>query len=159
MSDRLVTIARFSSPIEAQLAKARLEAEGVSCHLANEAHAQMNGGLGGVQLQVAEEIAQSASEMLGNVDSEAGSFSALEAQESELLRCLVCQSSLIEAKRSPLLIRILRGILLQIVPLPSEWFESRRRRCGVCGHEWKPEAPPRPGPGPGPGNAGTAGRL
>ncbi len=155
MSDRLVTIARFSTPIEAQLAKARLEAEGIPCYLANEAHAQMNGGLGGVQLQVAEGLAQSASEVLRQDDSTTGGFSALEANEAELLRCIVCQSSLIEAKQMPLLVRMLRGLLLQIVPLPPEWFESRRRRCGVCGHEWKPEPPIEPGPG----NVGTAGRF
>ena len=158
MSDRLVTIARFSTPIEAQLARARLEAEGIPCYLANEAHAQMNGGLGGVQLQVAEGNAQSASEALRQDDSATGGLSALEANEAneaELLRCIVCQSSLIEAKQPPLLVRILRGLLLQIVPLPPEWFESGRRRCGVCGHEWKPEPPIQPGPG----NVGTAGRI
>ena len=67
--------------------------------------------------------------------------SALEQNEAELERCLICQSSLVEvsrARRSPLL-RMLRAVLLQIVPLPPGWLESRRRVCGVCKHEWKAE--------------------
>ena len=30
--------------------------------------------------------------------------------------------------------RLLRGLVLQILPLPPQWFESRSLTCGVCGH-------------------------
>jgi len=71
------------------------------------------------------------------------------AQTEPEVRCLVCQSSLVEVADFPLPVRIVRAIVLRIVPLPGSWFESRRRRCGVCHFEWthKPgETPDRPPP-------------
>lgn len=60
----LVTIARFSFPHEAQLAKAQLEASGIPAHIADEHTINMNwlysDALGGVRLQVLQEYAEEA---------------------------------------------------------------------------------------------------
>ena len=146
MPNRLVTVATFATALDAQLARQQLEGEGIYAVLRNEGDAHALGGLAGVLLQVPEEMSRAASELLRRAGGEAGrkpapqrSASAMEQTEAELERCLVCQSSLVEVKQPPLLLRLLRAIVLQILPLPPEWLESRRRVCGVCKHEWKAE--------------------
>jgi hypothetical protein len=67
VSDELVTIATFETPVEAELAKLRLEGEGVLCfvHGAHVAGMQMFGlSLGGVALQVRPADADQALEIL-----------------------------------------------------------------------------------------------
>ncbi len=134
MDDRLVTVARFARAIDAQLAKARLEADGVPCHLLNEASAQLDGS-GGVDLQVPTELARAASELLAELGLERRAGVA--EPDAEAPRCLVCRSSLLQATRPSLVVRLLRGLLLQILPLPPEWLQSRSLTCGVCGHVWR----------------------
>ena len=64
----LITIASFDHPLEANLAKSRLEAEGIECVLTNEHIAGMNWvwapTIGGVGLQVLEADARRALEIL-----------------------------------------------------------------------------------------------
>ena len=64
----LITIANFPYPIDANLAKSRLEAEGIDCVLTNEHIAGMNWywplAIGGVGLQVRESDAERAAEIL-----------------------------------------------------------------------------------------------
>ena len=146
MRNRLVTIATFAAAVDAQLAHQRLEAEGIPAVLRSEADAHM--------LQVPEEMSRAASDLLRRLSDEAlppageprppageprRPASALEQNEAELERCLVCQSSLVSAKQPPLPLRALRTIFLQVVPLPPDWLQSRGRVCGVCKHEWKAE--------------------
>ena len=69
----LITIANFPYPIDANLAKSRLEAEGIDCVLTNEHIAGMNWywplAIGGVDLQVRESDAERAVEILESVAS------------------------------------------------------------------------------------------
>lgn len=69
----LITIANFPYPIDANLAKSRLEAEGIDCVLTNEHIAGMNWywplAIGGVGLQVRESDAERAVEILESVAS------------------------------------------------------------------------------------------
>jgi hypothetical protein len=146
MPNRLVTVATFAVAADAQIARQRLEAEGIPVVLRNEGDAHALGGLAGVLLQVPEEMSRAASELLRPEGSEAGHertpkrpASALEQNEAELERCLICQSSLVEVREPAPPLRLLRAVFLQIVPLPPGWLESRRRVCGVCKHEWKAE--------------------
>ncbi len=141
MTDRLVTVVRYSRPIDAQLAKAQLEVRGIPSHLRNEASASIAGATG-VDLQVPEEYAEAAAELLdrrGRRHRADAARAAAEA-EAELERCLICRSTLAEPSAGSLLLRILRGILLQLVPLPPQWLEGRKR-CSTCGHEWIAERP------------------
>lgn len=68
--ERLVTIETFSSPWQAQLARACLESEGIHAVVADEhfyrLYGALSGTLGGVKLQVRPEEAQRASELLRN---------------------------------------------------------------------------------------------
>ena len=73
----LITIASFDHPIHANLAKTRLEAEGIDCVLIDEHITGMNWlwvpAIGGVRLQVRESDAERAMEILeGEPDEEDG---------------------------------------------------------------------------------------
>ncbi len=61
-------------------------------------------------------------------------------------RCIVCQTAGAVVSEPALPLRVLRALLLQVVPLPAEWLASRRRVCQLCGHEWTTgdEQPPPP---------------
>jgi hypothetical protein len=68
--ERLVTVETFSSPWQAQLARACLESEGIHAVVFDEhfyrLYGALSGTLGGVKLQVRPEEAQRASELLRN---------------------------------------------------------------------------------------------
>jgi len=95
--EKLVTLETFSSPWEAQLARACLEAEGIEAVVADEHFFRLYGALsntlGGVRLQVRPESAGRAAELLRNrrplfyvvSDEDAGPPRAEEAEEPELL--------------------------------------------------------------------------
>src|SRR5436309_1960777 len=95
--EQLVTLETFSSPWEAQLARACLEAEGIEAVVADEHFFRLYGALsntlGGVRLQVRPEAAGRAAELLRNrrplfyvvSDEDAGPPRAEEAEEPELL--------------------------------------------------------------------------
>ena len=67
---QLVTVETFSSPWEAQLARAALEAEGIDAVIADEhflrLYGALTGTLGGVRLQVRPEDAARAADLLRN---------------------------------------------------------------------------------------------
>jgi hypothetical protein len=81
----LKTIARYSFPYEAQIARAKLDSEGIPAYIADEHTINMqwfySDALGGVKLQVPETYAQQALELLsedlsGDVEQEQGNGTA-----------------------------------------------------------------------------------
>jgi hypothetical protein len=68
MTDELITIARYSTPHEAQLAKSVLDAAGILAFVADEHTITMNwlysNALGGVKLQVPASLASEAEAVL-----------------------------------------------------------------------------------------------
>jgi len=66
--DELVTVATFQTPVEAELAKERLELEGITAFLKNEMAVgvmpYLGSALGGIELQVPERDAAAAREIL-----------------------------------------------------------------------------------------------
>jgi hypothetical protein len=69
MSDKLVTIARFQSPIPAHLAQGRLESEGLEAILLDETMNRMLGGVyGRIRLAVPADQADLAKEILGDLE-------------------------------------------------------------------------------------------
>src|SRR5437868_2168085 len=68
MTERLVTVASFASPVEASLARNRLEEAGLWAVLTDELTVSMDWGLdnavGGIKLQVAEPDAEAARSVL-----------------------------------------------------------------------------------------------
>jgi hypothetical protein len=75
MADRLATIATFTTPFDAQLAKGRLEAEGITVFLSDEMTVGMVWGLGTalgwIKLQVAESDAARAEMILSEIADKA----------------------------------------------------------------------------------------
>lgn len=67
-ADDLVTISKFPSAVDAEIAKSRLESEGILSFLGNEIASGMmpylSSGLGGVSLQVALHDVERAKEIL-----------------------------------------------------------------------------------------------
>lgn len=139
MSDELRQIATFGNALAAQLARARLEAEGIPAFLTNEHGSSAGGGVG---LQVAESDVARARELLG------ASTPTRRSADGEPLTCLMCRSPELESMDWPLPLRLLRSLLLMAVPLPSEWFEGSRLRCRNCGYEQPAQAGPPPEPRP-----------
>ena len=71
-SDDLVTIASFPNPIEAHIAKGKLESEGIDSYVANDTLFSINPGYvwadGGVHLRVRESDAPRALRILSGQD-------------------------------------------------------------------------------------------
>ena len=137
MPNQLTTIARYSNQAEADLARSRLEAEGIPSYLANQ-HTQ--GGLAPpeMELQVPAEAAEQAVELL-TTPAEAPSTWPKRALEAEVdaVRCLICQSSAVTPESGNLLSRMLRFLIAQFIPFIDPEPRLRRLRCEICGHRWR----------------------
>ncbi len=68
--DELVTVGRFPEPIEAEMAKGRLESAGIEVFLSGENAAILEPGLGPLMLQVAPEDAEDARAILEDAGEE-----------------------------------------------------------------------------------------
>lgn len=137
----LETIAVFTHPWEAHIARGRLEAEGIDAYVIHENHIWaawvLSNALGGVKLQVATEDVPRAREVLaahlhGDYEQE------LQAQEETDTTdvCPDCGARDFDSRFSWQL------LLLIVVTLGLFWviFPARRdlRVCRVCGRRWKP---------------------
>ena len=149
MADERIAVARYTSPIEAGLARARLASMGIEASLANDSGVadptQFEGMA--VQLTVERADARRALEALQQGMAEQAESSRSEPL-GEVERCPVCESSFIQIQEPSVLGRIFRALLTSFVPIPSAALESKSRACGVCGHRWKsrPEAFGEPHP-------------
>ncbi len=119
MSEQLVTIATFATAIEANLARTKLESEGIECFLADEYRGhQPYLPVGGVKLQVRDTDAQRAIEILGDSstlveDAEEN----LSEPEDDVLRCPRCNSIAVDS--------------------PGFSFLRKKWKCKSCGYQWK----------------------
>jgi len=90
-----VTVARYSFPYEASIARAMLEAEGIDARIADEHTINMqwlySDALGGIRLQVPAHYVDWATELLGEDFSEQVEQEAGSSTESHL-RCPECGS-------------------------------------------------------------------
>lgn len=67
MTEKLVTIATYADPIEANLAKIKLASDDIDCFLAGEHAASIyTGALGGIKLQVKQSDVAKAIEILSS---------------------------------------------------------------------------------------------
>ncbi len=143
MVERLVTIARFAysaDPVsEAELARIKLESEGIGCFLAgkNFAGVYWLASLAdrGVKLQVRESDAERAKEVLGRrekveIDESEYGDSAAEAEE---VRCPRCGSEDVKYEKFSRKVFYL-GIAFLRFPVP---FPRKKHRCNNCGEVWK----------------------
>ncbi len=120
--ERMVTVASYSSPWEAQLAKARLEAAGFEAVIADENFMRLywavSSSLGGAKVQVRESAAGPAADLLARTQPIPEIYLVTE-EDAARPRCPACQSDRI-------------GSRFGFLPLPG-----RRWTCHHCGAAWK----------------------
>jgi hypothetical protein len=149
---RLVVVATFSTPWEAQIAQTRLSAEGLHSLIADEHLIRMvalSNAIGGIRLKVRERDAGAAAEVLRRlvplpeiylVTPDAPGEAGEEPKRPTAApdpRCPACGCGELLLERSS---RLVLGVL----PVPRTGY-----RCGGCGMLWKPdeiERWPRLGP-------------
>ena len=145
MADRLINIANFaysSDPVtEAELAKIRLETEGIKSFLAGKNFVGMywicSGADHGVKLLVKESDAKRAREVLDNDKCEYFQDTREDfGDESFDIICPQCNSENIEYQRFSKKVFYLSMLFMRF-PLP---FGRKGYRCVNCGHNWKKEA-------------------
>lgn len=136
----LKTIASYTDLPLAELAKAKLESEGVECHLQNNFHIGINWlysqALGGIKVQVREDETEIAKHILEKDES-----SYLENEQiifpdiTENDICSKCGSSNLE------LIKYSRisAALIMLTQLPLI-FWGKRYKCKDCGNKMKKHA-------------------
>jgi len=125
LSDAPITVARYTHPTEAHIARMKLESEGVPVFMfsANLASANwlLSGALGGIRLQVPPSELARAREILGNMDEGAPSAT-----------CPACGSSKVRRARFWWKMAFL-SVHFFSIPLP---FSTGELKCDECGHEW-----------------------
>jgi ribosomal protein L37AE/L43A len=114
--ERFVTVAVYVYPWEAQLAKARLETEGIESLVADENAAGIYGAnaIGGIKLRVREEDLDRATDLLRTLRPIPEIYLVTE-EDARRVRCPSCQSEDVAAEG---------------------WFR-RGWSCRVCGAAWK----------------------
>lgn len=128
-SGNLIEIASFSFPLEAQIAKASLEAADIPVYITDEQTINMqwllSNALGGVRLLVPEEFAVEAKELISRDFSE----DLQKETEIEVSVCPECNSSNVEAytigKKPALVVFLLLGFPL--------FFYKHGIKCNDCG--------------------------
>jgi hypothetical protein len=122
-----ITVATFSLPMEAQLARMRLESEGVPVYVQSMNLASVNwlmsNALGGIQVQVPPSEAIRARQILAD--------NPVTAEVPEVV-CPKCGSPDVRRAKLSWRLSMLSTHLLS-VPLP---FTRENLRCTKCGHVW-----------------------
>jgi len=124
----MLTIASFSKPEEAYLLKLRLEAGGVPAYVQDENLIQMNwlysNAVGGVRVQIAEEDAEHANEILQEPHHS--------LEMIGMPPCPSCSSTQTAPDELPRRLSFL-AVLLAGFPF---MFSKTRWRCSSCNHTW-----------------------
>lgn len=134
----LVTIARFRDLPQAELARGKLESEGIAAYLADRYLIGVNWNfsfaVGGVRLQVASEDAAEARVILSADESSAAAESAAARAgfdwEDSCPSCGSKQLKQIKLGRKSAAISMLLGMPIL--------FWGTRLSCRNCGHTWRP---------------------
>jgi len=134
----LQTVATFTSPWEAQLAKAALESEGIEATIADEnlirLYWALSNAIGGVKVQVRPDDLERARSLLASCQPLPEIYLVKDEDEGQI-RCPGCRSDNVELQRWSRLGFVASWVLLGVpVPIPR-----RRWLCRQCGIEWRPE--------------------
>lgn len=134
---RFITIVSYRDLPLAELARAKLESEGIYCHLLNQYHIGINWlysqALGGVKVQVRSEDKEIAKQVLSEDESALLGNEGLEFPElKEHDLCIYCGSPNLE------LIKYSRlsAVLMMLTQLPL-LFWGTRYKCKDCGKKMK----------------------
>ena len=135
--ETLVTVEAYTTAWEAQLAKARLESEGIHSVVADEHLSRLYCAnmVGGVKLRVREQDATVASELLRTRRPIPEIYLVTEADLPLQPRCPACNSDNLAYKRFSRA-GFLGSLLLFGFPLPLPRY---RWSCRACGEVWKEE--------------------
>jgi len=139
MDDKLVTVASFSEPIQAHLASAKLEAEGIEYFIIDENIVGMywlySQAVGGVKLQVRERDAEKATQLLqtGSQKQDAVVEKKESVKQGSDICCPKCGSGDIEYEKYSKTVFYLT-ILFFKFPVP---FLKDEYRCNSCEHRWQ----------------------
>jgi hypothetical protein len=132
-----VTVAAYSTPWEAQLVRARLEAAGIEASLADEHTIRLawmfSYAMGGVKLQVRPEDLAAAEEALARAEPLPEIYLVEEGERIAVHRCPACRSPELVYRRWSLGAFVGSWLLLGF-PLP---VLRRRWSCRACGTAWK----------------------
>jgi len=145
----LVTIATFSFPAEAYVAKSKLDSEGVWSFVADAEVVGMNwlysNAVGGVKVQVKEEDEHRALQILNRKAEPMELDTGASAEAAEEEKCPECGSSNIRYERFAMRWLFLSWFAVGF-PLP---FMKRKWRCRSCGLTWKASKSKNPDRTPG----------
>jgi hypothetical protein len=136
MSDTLVTVASFDEPCKANIAKIKLESEGIKCFLSGEnfvaTYWLLSRAEGGIKLKVKEAEAKTATKILARKEMSSDTPLPSELGEYDLV-CPKCRSENIEYERYSWKMAMLSILLFR---LPVTWLKEEYK-CLDCGHVWK----------------------
>ena len=133
----LVTVARFTDPPSAYMARAMLESNGIDSFICNEHYVGMDWlhsqAVGGVELRVVQEQFERAKSLLEDPpESPELILDAWEGAEAEGESCPACYANAVVPDRTD---HRVRAISLAIgIPLATGAY---RYRCEACGHAWQ----------------------
>lgn len=123
-----VTVGWYLHPVEAEIARGRLESEGIPAFLHSSGHSQLDWpitlALGGIRLQVPPGVASEAGDILASVEP------LPHGEEDDCPKCGSTETVLEELswRVAFLVVRLLH------VPLP---FSRRRKKCLDCESKWQ----------------------
>ncbi len=136
MSNALVTVASFDEPYKANIAKIKLESEGIECFLSGEnfvaTYWLLSRAEGGIKLKVNEADSKAAIEILARKEKPLDTQQSSELGEYDLT-CPKCNSENIEYERYSWKMALLSILLFR---LPLTWLKEKYK-CLDCGHIWK----------------------
>ena len=131
-----VTVASFSQPIEAHLARTKLESEGIPCIVGDENLIRvdwlLSNAVGGVKLKVPAHAADQAREALRPQPQLVVVAADGEASDGEMI-CPRCRSYDVYYRRYS---QRVAGIFILLLGFLIPW-RDQRWTCKQCGYEWK----------------------
>jgi DNA-directed RNA polymerase subunit RPC12/RpoP len=128
MEDKIVTLTSYYDPMEAQIVRGRLEANGISCFIADDntlaANPFYNQALGGIKIKVFEHDLEKCREILAeDVVLESG---------DELMTCPYCKSTQVRYGVAPVK-RSWFSIILTVLVSPHAIHPQQSWTCRDCG--------------------------
>ena len=151
VAEELIPVKTYSRPIEAELARSKLEAEGLRCFIADGNIVRLNwylsGAVGGTKLLVRAADRAHALEILDEDPAQAEEALREIFGDMEGSGCPRCGSDEVRPQRHTavtvvivfLCVGLLLGqpLLFLLMGLPVLLPRPKRTRCLDCGHRWK----------------------
>lgn len=136
MPSEWITIASFSQPIEAHLARAKLESEGITCMIGDENLIRvdpfLSNAIGGVKIMVPQWEVERAKDALRPQPQLVVVANDNDPPDGEMI-CPRCRSYDVYYRRYS---RRISSIFILLFGFMIPW-RDRRWSCTQCGYEWK----------------------